>query len=173
MKFLRLFICAASLFSTVLVTAQAADNVTINVTGKVVASPCVISPDDVVKNIDVGDAIPANDAVGAISATQNITITLTNCPSGSSSVTATFSGSQSDVLPEFMYNNTAATNAAGNVGIVLQRSSTSGLGNGKTYKLDIVKGENPVFNMQTYAYSKGNSSPGDISTSIVMALEYN
>lgn len=173
MKFLRLFVCAVSLFSTLCVTAQAGDNVSIEVTGKVVASPCTINPDDVVKKIDVGDAIPAKEGTGAMASAQDITITLTKCPSGTSSVTATFSGTPAETLPDFIYANSATDGAAANVGIVLQRTSTQGLGNGKTYKLDIVSGVDPVFNMQVYPYSLGNSMPGNISVSIVMALEYN
>lgn len=173
MNFLRLFVCAFSFLSILGTSAQAADNVTINVTGKVVASPCTINPADVVKTIDVGDAIPAKEGTGAMAAAQDISITLTKCPSGTSSVTATFSGTPATTLPDFIYANSSTSGAAPNVGIVLQRSSNSGLGNGKTYKVDIVNGVDPVFNMEIYPYSLGNAMPGNISTSIVMALEYN
>lgn len=155
-------------------TSQAADTVSINVTGKVVASPCTIKPDDVVKNISLGDTLVPKVETGSMSAIQKFTVTLTDCPPGTSSVTATFSGAPASSLPDWTYANTAATTPAANVGVVLQTSGGgSGLGNGKTYKIDIQSGVDPVFNLETYAYSLGSSMPGNISASIVMSLSYN
>ncbi|WP_324723728.1 fimbrial protein [Lelliottia sp. JS-SCA-14] len=173
MKLLRLFVCTVSLFCTLCINAQATSSASINVSGKVIASPCQISPDDLVKNISLGDEIPAKDAVGTMGERQKFTITLTDCPSGTSSVIATFSGTPASMQPDFAYANSATENAAKNVAVVLQYSDSTGMGNGKTYKVDVTSGVNPVFYLQTNAYSLGNATPGDISASIVMSFEYN
>lgn len=175
MKTLRLFVCAVSLFSTLCVTAQAGDNVSIEVTGKVVASPCQINPDDLVKNIDLGQAIPAQDAAGAMGEPQNFTVTLTDCPSGTSNIAVTYTGAPASVNPDYVYANTATENAAKNVGVLLQvnDSGVKPLGNGKVWNVVIAHGSDPVLHMTTKAYSLGDAAPGNISSTIVMSFEYN
>lgn len=175
MKYLRLFVCAASLLSSTFIVAQAADNLSINVTGKVVAGPCQIDPNDLVKNISLGDNIPAQDTVGTMGETQDFTITFTNCPKGTSGFTATFSGTPASINPESAYANTATENPAKNVALVLQKNGdgSGGLGNGQVWNVDASGNQTPVLHMQTSAYSLGNATPGNISTSIVMSLEYN
>jgi minor fimbrial subunit len=69
---------------------QAAD-VTITVNGKVVAKPCTVST--VNATVDLGDLYTFSlVSAGAASAWHSVALDLSNCPVGTSRVTASFSG---------------------------------------------------------------------------------
>nr|WP_248944160.1 fimbrial protein [Serratia silvae] len=109
----------------VLSRAHAADvNITIN--GKVVAKPCTVST--VSTTVDLGDLYTFNLlSAGATSPWHSVTLNLTNCPVGTSKVTATFSGT-ADSSRSYYANQGAARN------IALQLADSNGLNlpNGST-----------------------------------------
>lgn len=174
MKIFPLMLLATILPATLFRPCVAADNVNLKVTGKVVAGACTVRPNDVIKNIDLGNNLAAKSAVGSMSATQRFTIVLINCPPGLTTATATFSGKPAAIQPDYIYENTATDSPAKNVGIVLQKmNGIAGLGNGQTYSLAVKSGTSATYTLETYAYSLGNATPGNISASVVMTLAYN
>ena len=75
-------------------TLQAAD-VTITVNGKVVAKPCTVST--VNATVNLGDLYTFSlVSAGAASPWHSVALTLSNCPVGTSRVTASFSGTAKD-----------------------------------------------------------------------------
>ncbi len=79
----------AAILALASATIQAAD-VTITVNGKVVAKPCTVSTTNA--TVDLGDLLSFSlMSAGAASAWHDV-LELTNCPVGTSRVTASFSG---------------------------------------------------------------------------------
>ncbi|CAM4261618.1 fimbrial protein [Serratia silvae] len=121
----KLGLIAGGLLMMVLSRAHAADvNITIN--GKVVAKPCTVST--VSTTVDLGDLYTFNLlSAGATSPWHSVTLNLTNCPVGTSKVTATFSGT-ADSSRSYYANQGAARN------IALQLADSNGLNlpNGST-----------------------------------------
>ena len=72
-------------------SAPRAADVTITVNGKVVAKPCTIATPKA--TVDLGDLYTFNMlSPGSASGWHDVTLDLSNCPVGTSRVTATFSG---------------------------------------------------------------------------------
>ena len=154
-----------------------AGDASLNITGKVVASPCEVSTDSVSMDIDLGggkDLQTADlNAAGSSSAWIPFKVSLENCPAGTSSVTATFHGTSDAGDPETLYSNTGT---ATNVAVQLEGKSEEPYGDGKTSKIiiaDAVDGK-PTWDLQTRAFSKaGGVTPGTISSIITMSFSYN
>ncbi|OLF52895.1 fimbrial protein [Pseudomonas chlororaphis] len=105
--------------STVL---QAAD-VTITVNGRVVAKPCTVSTTNA--TVDFGDLYTFSlSQPGSASAWHSVSFDLTNCPVGTSKVTATFSGTTDSTG---YYRNLGT---AGNIQLELQDDGGTTLNNG-------------------------------------------
>lgn len=157
--------------------ALAGDPVTLNITGNVVASPCEVSTASENMTIDLGggkdlQTADLNDA-GSSSAWVPITVSLENCPPGTSSVTATFHGTADAGDPETLYSNTGT---ATNVAVQLEGKAEEPYGNGKTSTIKIADAADgkPTWDLQTRAFSKsGSVTPGTISSVITMTFAYN
>lgn len=99
-------------------------DVTITVNGRVVAKPCTIATPTA--NVTLGDLYTFNMiAPGAASAWHDVILDLTQCPVGTSMVTATFSGA---VDSTGYYQNQGT---AGNIQLELQDEEGATLNNGK------------------------------------------
>jgi len=156
---------------------QASDPVTLNITGNVVASPCDVSAGNDNMTIDLGGGkdLQAADlnAAGSSSPWVPITVSLENCPAGTSSVTATFHGTSDAGDPETLYSNTGT---ATNVAVQLEGKSDEPYGDGQTSSITIADATDgkPTWNLQTRAFSKtGGVTPGTISSVITMTFSYN
>lgn len=120
----------AGVLMMVFTTAQAAD-VTITVNGKVVAKPCTVSTTTAVVNL--GDLYSYNlTSPGDASGWHNVTLNLTNCPVGTSQVTASFSGTTDSTG---YYKNQGS---ADNIQLELQDSGGIVLKNGMKKKVQVV-----------------------------------
>lgn len=157
--------------------ALAGDPVTLNITGTVVASPCEVSAASENMTIDLGggkDLQTADlNAAGSNSPWVPITVSLDNCPAGTSSVTATFHGTSDAGDPATLYSNTGT---ATNVAVQLEGKSEEPYGDGKTSSITIADATDgkPTWNLQTRAFSKtGGVTPGTISSVITMTFAYN
>lgn len=156
-------------------TAFAGDPVQIEVTGTVVASPCEVDDSNVgTVPVSLGELQSAAlNAAGSASDWVPVNISLKNCPAGTSSVTATFTGTPDEADVESLYANTGD---AQNVAVQLEGIAGEKYGNGKTATLqiaDAVDGK-PTWNLQTRAFSKnGGVTPGSISSVITMSFAYN
>ncbi|VUS28961.1 fimbrial protein [Klebsiella huaxiensis] len=124
--YLRWFLTGAFAISCGL---QAAD-VTITVNGKVVAKPCTISTPTA--TVELGDLYTFNlISPGAASGWHSIALDLSNCPVGTSKVTATFSGTTDSTG---YYKNQGT---AGNLQLELQDTSGITLNNGASKTVSV------------------------------------
>lgn len=153
--------------------AAAGDPVQLNITGNVLASPCELAADNKT-DYNLGDLQSADlQAAGSSSAWVPITIALANCPAGTSTVTATFTGTSDPDDPDTLYSNTGT---ATHVAVQLEGMSAEPYGNAKTSELTIADAQDgkPTWKLQTRAFSKaGGVSPGSISSVITMSFAYN
>ncbi|MCU6306635.1 fimbrial protein [Enterobacter quasiroggenkampii] len=173
-KFVPPAVAALYIASSLAHYALAGDPVTLNITGNVVASPCEVSTDSENITIDLGggnDLQTADlNAAGSSSAWKPITVSLENCPAGTSSVTATFHGTSDAGDPETLYSNTGT---ATNVAVQLEGKAAEPYGNGKTSTISIANSK-ATWDLQTRAFSKsGSVTPGTINSVITMTFAYN
>ncbi|MCU6278862.1 fimbrial protein [Enterobacter quasiroggenkampii] len=154
--------------------AFAADPVTISITGKVIASPCQIDPENIVNNINFGD-LPASQYTKSGSYTsqglKNFHVKVVNCPEGTSSVTATFHGTPSDIANFTKQYKNLGT--AQNVVVGLQYPSSAGeYGDGQVYTVPITDGAGDFY-LQAYVMSTGQATPGTVNATVTMTFAYN
>lgn len=167
-----LFIAAGMVHS-----AFAADPVSINVTGTIVASPCVV--ETATLTVPLGDDLQSADlnAASTSSAWVPISVKFKSCPAGTSSITATFHGTPDAGDPATLYSNTAVDagddKAAKNIAVQLESLTDEPYGDGKTATINI-SSTTPTFEMHARAFSKdGGATPGKISSVITMSFTYN
>ena len=150
----------------------AADPVTLNITGNIVATPCQVSSDSVTIGADLGQNIQASDmqTAGAAAGWKPINIKLVSCPAGTSSVIMTMHGTADPVQPADLYLNNGA---AQNVSVQLQSTGGTVLGDGKTITGNISSGAY-TFPLQARAYTKnGGATPGTIAATVTASFVYN
>ncbi|QGN38763.1 fimbrial protein [Klebsiella oxytoca] len=110
-------------------TLQAAD-VTITVNGKVVAKPCTVSTPNA--TVELGDLYTFNlISAGSSSSWHSVVLNLSNCPIGTSRVTATFSGT-ADATGYYRNQGTA-----GNIQLELQDTNGTTLNNGAKKEVQV------------------------------------
>lgn len=169
MKFKLMAITAAISFSS-----MAADTVNINVTGTIVASPCVINGGSANLNVDLGSAIQASalSSAGSTSSPVSFTLPITACPVGTSSVLVSFSGTPDPVAGTSYY---ASTGTATNVAVGLYQASNGNLlGNGSSVTQTVQSDRTASLALQAKAYSaSGSVMPGTINSVIVATMQYN
>lgn len=171
MKALKLILifsgCLAAVFPTPQVRADTGNSLTLS--GEVKASPCTV--DDSTKTIDLGAYYVATMAKDGDYV--KFSITLSNCPTGTSNVSATFSGDPDSSSPQWYYANTKITGAATGIRIELASDETEkkGLGNGRTLKVTVGTDRKAKFKLQA-RINKGNSVPsaGLIQTTVNITL---
>lgn len=167
MKGIYLFISNVMLLTGSLHAALAAD-VTITINGKVVATPCTVATSNV--DIDLGTLMSSDFVTaGSSSAWHSFTLNLTNCPVGTSKVTATFSGS-SDSSNSYFANTGDATNMA----IQLADSDGSNLKNGSSKVVAVNdSSKSAVLNLEVRAITtQGKATQGTIQSIINVTYTY-
>lgn len=149
--------------------AHAAD-ATITVNGRVVAKPCTISTKDVM--IDFG-TLYAYNFTSAQSASQwkSFDLQLTNCPVGTSQVTASFSGTPSSTD---YYANQATQDAATNIQIELQDTAGTILKNGSNKKVTVNDNDkSATIPLQVRLISlNGGATQGTVQSVITVTYQY-
>ncbi|WP_029685144.1 fimbrial protein [Tatumella saanichensis] len=144
------------------VPAVIAADVTITVTGQVVAKPCDIETTNA--NVDLG-GIPTFSlaSAGAASDWKTVTLNLNNCPIGTSKVTATFAGT-SDSTGSYFLNQGTATNVA----VQLANSSGTNLSNGGSLTSQVDDSSlSTAFNLEVRAITpSGSATQGSITSTI-------
>ncbi len=149
-----------------------ADNVTINVTGDIMASPCVVVGGNNV-NVDLGQEIltsAINSKVYSDSGWKNFTVKLKNCPSSKEFVIATFHGTPGSGVTTY-----ASTGDAKNVEVLLQTGDTHApMGNGMEHWVTIQSDRTASFPLEARAVSPNrNATPGSIAAVVTMSFTYN
>jgi len=165
-------ISAALLGLTIASQGAFATPVTLNITGNVVASPCVVNSGGGNINVDLGDIQATTLAEVASSSTERaFNITLTGCPAGTSSVVATFTGTSDTTAGTNYYTNTGT---AENVAVALIQASTGNLkGNGSTITQTVQADRTATMAMRAKAYSSaGGATPGTIRSVVTASFTY-
>ncbi len=157
---MRKLIAGLGIFLTCL-AANAAD-VTITINGQVVAKPCTIATTNA--NVALGN-LPTFSFVnaGSTSDWKTVTLDLTNCPIGTSSVKATFTGTSDSTGTYFSNQGTA-----GNIALQLADSSGNNLTNGGSLTSAVSDSTlSTAFNLQVRAITPaGNVTQGTIQSTI-------
>ncbi|MDK9357758.1 type 1 fimbrial protein [Lelliottia sp. V106_10] len=176
MKSTHLFSTLAITLCATLLTANvfAANSVSIDIKGKVIASPCTtVNGGEATKAVALGDTIGADTLATAGSGTPLVKfeLPLTGCPAGTTNIKATFSGT-ADGTTTTMWKNTATTPAP-NTAIELSNQTGSALISNGSSVTEAVTSGTATFKLQARAYSAaGSATPGDIESVIVATFEY-
>ncbi|HGM5490687.1 TPA: fimbrial protein [Serratia fonticola] len=165
------FLFSLFLSGLTVLSAQATD-VTININGRVIASPCTVDGAQSV-NVDLGQNIEAASlsTAGSSSEWSSFNLNLKNCPASTSNVTATFSGTADSTSPNYYRNTGTATGVA--VQLFKANSSTS-LGNGSTFVSAVnATAHTATFPLAARAYTAtGNVMPGTIASVVQVTFTY-
>lgn len=167
-------IFAMAIITASILNCYAGDSVSIDIKGKVVASPCTtINGGTATIPVSLGDDIQASSLAtpGSGSTLVKFEFPITGCPAGTTNVKATFSGT-ADSVDNTLWKNTA-TSAAPNTAVELSDQTTSTkLSNGSVLNAAITGGS-ATYKLQARAYSvQGSVKPGDIESLVVMSFEY-
>ncbi|MBU9857271.1 fimbrial protein [Rahnella bonaserana] len=168
MKKITVLIVTASLFTLPVL----ANTTTINITGKVVASPCSLSQEGAL-SVDLGQSLQAKDleTAGTGSTWVPFTLGLVSCPTGTTSVKATFSGTPDTSDATRLYKNSGT---AGNIALELQDNKNTPLGNGSTLTGTIDTSHAYTYNLKARAFTaQGGTTPGTIASEVMVAFTYN
>ncbi|HCL5079188.1 TPA: type 1 fimbrial protein [Salmonella enterica] len=92
--------------------SSASQAVNIDITGKVVASPCVVNGNNESLAVNLGDNIQAStlEANGSSTDWVATTLTLTSCPASTTSFSVAFAGTPDGTDPNYYSNTGTATN---------------------------------------------------------------
>ncbi|MCU6670123.1 type 1 fimbrial protein [Enterobacteriaceae bacterium H4N4] len=152
----------------------AADTVNLNVTGKVIASPCTtLNGGSDALNVDLGQSIQADTLSVAGSGTPMTTFDLpvTGCPASTTNVKVTFTGNPDETDTDKWKNE--AAQAAANTAVELSQQTSGTILSNNSSLTGKVEGGATTFKLQARVYSKaGKVLPGDVSSAIVAAFEY-
>ncbi|WP_110915182.1 fimbrial protein [Enterobacter roggenkampii] len=160
-----------ALLMTAPIFSCSADTVNINVTGNVVASPCIVNGGASSLNVDLGNIqATALAAAGSSSTAVPFTLTVTNCPTGTSTVKASIGGAASHDSPNLYMNS----GTAGNVYVALYDGVTGNmLGPGSAVVKTVQSDSTASIALKANAYSLyGNTTPGSISSAITVTMTY-
>ncbi|WP_231604228.1 fimbrial protein [Leclercia sp. J807] len=152
--------------------AFAGDTVNLNITGNVVASPCIVNGGSGNIDVDLGNIQASMLATAGSSSTEvPFDIKLTDCPTGTSNVMATFSGTSDPVAGSNYYKSTGT---ATNVAVALIQASTSSLkGNGTSITQAVAADRTVTMSMKAKAYSSaGSAMPGTINSVVTATFIY-
>jgi minor fimbrial subunit len=148
-------------------TLQAAD-VTITINGKVVAKPCTVST--VNATVNLGDLYTSSlVSAGASSPWHRVALNLSNCPVGTSRVTASFSGTP-DTIAGYYKN----LGTAGNIQLELQDEDGTALNPGTTKEVQVDNATRSAsFPLQVRALTaRGGATQGTIQAVIDVTYTY-
>ncbi|MNG71212.1 S-fimbrial adhesin protein SfaS precursor [compost metagenome] len=144
----------------------------LQITGTIKAAPCVVDGANSNIQVNLGDNISAAilGRAGSGSEWIEFPLTLKNCPTTTTSATATFSGSEAEEGAD-LYKSVGTSRR---VQIELQSQSGANLGNNKSMAQLV----NPLtheatFNLRARAYSvNGGATPGSIDGVLQIAFVY-
>ncbi|ELY4525202.1 fimbrial protein [Cronobacter turicensis] len=155
----------------------AGDPVTINVTGNIISSPCTFDTSASTLNINLGDKGAADLATaGAEMPSKKFSLAMKDCPTGTTKVTATFTGTDdtSSTIGSGFKNSGTATNMVVQIKDDASADWTSSFKSGGSMTVNVNTSDNTAkFDLATRAYTPtGSVNPGTINTSIVADFTY-
>ncbi|WP_373569439.1 fimbrial protein [Enterobacter bugandensis] len=170
MNILRTAALAAILVSC---NTFATDSVSVSVTGNIVASPCIFNGGNNSLNINLGNIQASNMAtLGSSSDPVPFNLLFTQCPTGTRSVTVSFTGNPDPVAGADYYMNSGS---ATNVAIAMSEAATGAMkGTGTSITQTIAADRTATMAMQASVRSStSGATPGSISAVVVMTMQYN
>ncbi|HDR2860156.1 TPA: type 1 fimbrial protein [Enterobacter asburiae] len=153
--------------------ACSADRVDIQITGDIVASPCIFNGGDNNLNVNLGDIYASNMATPhSQSVPVDFALRFTQCPAGTRSVDVQFSGVTDPVAGDGYYKNSGT---AGHVAIGLQDLLTgNAVGSGTRINRPVDTDKTITLDMKAWVYStEGAVTPGTINSVVVLTMQYN
>lgn len=145
----------------------------IDITGKVVASPCIVNGGDDSLDVNLGDNIQADDLGTAGNATnwKTFTLALTNCPASTTSFSVAFAGTADANDPNSYENTGTATNLK--LELTDQTGNTT-YSNGTSLENVVIPTDTRAYNLllRTRAVSKGLVMPGTIKGQVQATFTY-
>lgn len=149
-----------------------ADTVNLNVTGNIIASPCVFNNGDDNKNINLGEFQATNmKTAGSSSDPVAFSLLFTQCPAGTRSVTVTFTGTPDPSAGSDYYMNSGT---AKNIAIALTDTDSGALkGNGSSISRTITNRMATMAMQANIRSVEGNVMPGTVSAVVVVTMQYN
>ncbi|ASG87976.1 fimbrial protein [Salmonella enterica] len=163
-------LCIVALGGLFSVTCSA---LTIDITGKVVASPCTINGGDDTLDVNLGNNIEASELESAGNATnwKNFSLKLTNCPPSTTSFSVAFAGTTDSDDANFYANTGTATNLK--LALTSQDGKTI-FNNGSSLENVLIDASTNAYNLdlRTRAESKGLVMPGTIKGQIQATFTY-
>lgn len=145
-----------------------ADPVTVNITGKVIASPCIVDTVNSDLNVNLGDIEASTMSnSGQVSTIIPFQVVLKSCPAATSNATVSFSGTEDTAAPGRYLNTGVATNVAVEVlqnGVLIPPGSNIN---------QVVQSDRTViYSLQSRAYAKSQVTPGSIIATVQMTFSY-
>ncbi len=166
---LALLVLAAGVHQAVAAPTQ------VNITGVVVASPCTVDTTSSNLNVDLGTNIQATSlaTAGNTSTPVPFKLVVRDCPTGTTKVTAAFSGT-ADAAAGGRYTTTSGTGMAGNVAVAVEQDvSPYTLQNPGSTMDSTVVGTTATFALRASAYAKAAATPGNIAAVMSVDFTYN
>lgn len=151
-------------------TAMAAVN--INITGRVIASPCEVNNNQSTLNVDLGQNIQASTlaAAGASTPPTPFNLELKSCPAGTDSVKVTFTGTPAAAPQTNMYMNTGVANP---LAVELSSGSTI-LGNNSSLTQPVLSDRSVTYALSARAVTPtGSVTTGSIAAVVQADFTYN
>ena len=154
-------------FST---AAQAQDQVSVSVTGNILASPCKIDTDNLNQTIKLGVLVSSDlQKPGSAGPEKKFQIKFYDCPAGTSQVNLTFSGNPDNDEPLSSYKNDGS---ASNIFVRLMTQNNEPAGPGQVIS-GMVDADNAVnFDLSAQAVSKGEVIAGSIMAAATFTVTY-
>ncbi len=146
--------------------------VNIDITGTVVASPCIVNSGTPSLSVNLGDDIQADSlsTSGSVSDWKEFTLALTNCPASTSSFSVAFSGDADTTTPANYKNTGTATNLSLELG---SQDGTKTFSNGTSLdNVTIPSSHSYDLLLRTRAVSTGNVMPGSITGQVQATFTY-
>lgn len=171
MKLFNASITLAGLYLLASPLVMAADTSTVNITGNVIASPCVVDAANSVMTVNMDDVqATVLSGTNSFSLWKTFVITLATCPASTTSVDMTLSGTQ-DPLDPTRYKNTGT---ATKLSVELTDNAGVNLGNGKKSTVAVnTTTKQAVFTLKTRAFStSGSVMPGTIASTVLATFTY-
>lgn len=145
--------------------------VDIDITGLVIASPCIVNSNNPSLEVNLGNDILADSlsAVGSATIWKNFTLSLASCPTSTSSFSVAFSGTADDDT-NFYKNTGGATN------LKLELTNQAGdvsFKNGASLQNVVIPSTHAYdLQMRARAVSKGSVMPGSIQGQVQATFTY-
>ncbi|WP_447867678.1 fimbrial protein [Rahnella bonaserana] len=150
-----------------------ADNVTVNVSGKVIPTPCMLDLVNSDLDVNLGENLQAGDLAntGATSTPVSFKLVVSACPTTTTLAVASFSGTEDTGAPGRYISTGDAQNVAVEVKGVSSATTLKGPGTTMSQSVDQVA-HTATFNMQANVYAKGPATPGNVAATLQVSFIY-